>query len=314
MSEIQKQLKDKILELEQIRKVRQHVLQLNERLREEEKSLAVMEIMLDKEQKDVELLEREGLHAMFRKFLGDREERLEKEREEYLRASLRFNELFKSVELIRFELDLLIKKEQNLERVQGEVEILIRQREEELMKGNQAESEELRGLFQHADKQQKFFNEIEEAMNAGKQAYKFVMQAEEYLREAQRLGQRDMWGGGYHGIGQRKHDSIDKAREMVYKSRHYLIAFANELRDVFNNSPIHFDINIEEFSTFGDVFFDNLISDWMVQQKINKSLVSVSTTRQHVERILNQLDEEMVVVKKNLDMIEEQRRKIIINS
>ena len=61
-------------------------------------------------------------------------------------------------------------------------------------------------------------------------------------------------------------------------------------------------------------FFDNLISDWVVQQKINKSLDNVSASRQHVERILHQLEEEMAVVKKNLEMIEAQRRKIIISS
>ena len=104
MSELQQQLKESIEELTRIRMVGEHMRQLTSRLQAEEKALQVMEATLTKEQRDVEALEREGLTSMFRKFLGDREEKLEKEREEYLKASLRYNEIYKSVELIRFEL------------------------------------------------------------------------------------------------------------------------------------------------------------------------------------------------------------------
>lgn len=79
MSELQQQLKESIQELETIRKVSEHTAQLRERLAAEEKALLVMETTLAKEQRDVETLESEGLTTMFRKFIGDREEKLEKE-------------------------------------------------------------------------------------------------------------------------------------------------------------------------------------------------------------------------------------------
>src|SRR5687768_14276941 len=156
MSEIHQRLKEKIQELEQIRKVKQHLQELNRRLAHEEKELEVMGIMLDKEQKDVELLEKEGLTVMFHKFLGDREAKLEKEREEYLRASLRFNQLFKSVDLMRYELELLSKKEQNQGSVMGEIEILIKQREEELLQSDSETVDKLKGIYKHMDKQNRY--------------------------------------------------------------------------------------------------------------------------------------------------------------
>src|SRR6187551_695494 len=119
MTQLHQQLQEAIREAERIRKIKEHTSELTIRLESEEKALLAMEATLTKEQRDVETLEREGLTTMFRKFIGDREEELDKEREEYLRASLRFNEIYKSVELIRFELDLLSKKEQNLEAVEG---------------------------------------------------------------------------------------------------------------------------------------------------------------------------------------------------
>ena len=115
MTDLHQQLQDSIRELVQIPKIKVHTAELNSRLAAEQAALDVMEKTLEKEQRDVETLEREGLTTMFRKFLGDREEKLEKEREEYLRASLRYNELYKSVALIRYELDLLSKKSANEE-------------------------------------------------------------------------------------------------------------------------------------------------------------------------------------------------------
>ncbi len=314
MSEIHQQLKEKIQELETIRKVREHTKQLQTRLVLEEKDLAIMEKTLEKEQRDIETLEKEGLTTMFHKFLGDREEKLEKEREEYLKASLRFNELYKSVELIRFELDLLSKKEQNLESVQGQVEVLIQQREEELMKNDPAVARELQGIHEQTDKLHKYSVEVDEAYNAGQIAFGYVHKAEHYLHEAQNWGQRDMWGGRYHGTGHMKHQAIDHAREMAHQSKHALIKFGNELRDVYNNLQLQVNMEIEKFGRFADVFFDNLITDWMVQQKINKSLANVSATRRQLEMVLQQLDQERATIKGKLEQLEKSRKQTIITS
>jgi hypothetical protein len=116
-----------------------------------------MGIALDKEQKDVELLEKEGLTTMFHKFLGDREAKLDKEREEYLKASLRYNEIYKSVALIRYELDLLSKKEENQENVEREIAVLLKQREEELMQYDPEVALQLKGINDQVDKLHKVF-------------------------------------------------------------------------------------------------------------------------------------------------------------
>src|SRR6187549_83285 len=181
MTELQQQLRESIKELEQIRKVQEHTAQLQVRLRAEEKDLEVMEKMLAKEQMDVEALEREGLTTMFHKFLGDREQKLDKEREEYLRASLRYNELYKSVQLIRFELDLLLKKEQNLDAVERRIASLIPFREEQLMKEDPAVALILKGINDQVDKLHKYEAEVEEANIAGDNALKVVLATEQHL-------------------------------------------------------------------------------------------------------------------------------------
>lgn len=314
MTDLQKQLKETIQEREQIRKIKEHIAQLTDRLAYEEKALKVMEETLTKEQRDVEMLEREGLTTMFRKFLGDREERLEKEKEEYLRASLRFNELYKSVQLIRFEVDLLSKKEQSLEAVERRIETLITSREKELMDLNPPVALVLKEINQQTDRLHQYSVEVEEAFAAGTKSSEFVRNAEQYLINAKLMGQRDMWGSQYHRTSTSKHEAIDRAREMAHQARHALIHFGNELRDVFKDTPVQFNIEIENFGRFADIFFDNLISDFLVQQKISKSLVNVTGTRQQVDLIMQNLQHERDVIRQKLEKLEEERKRVVVSS
>ena len=314
MSELQIQLKEKIQELESIRKVRVHISQLQNRLSSEANALAAMEKTLEKEQKDVETIEKEGLTTMFHKFLGDREDKLDKEREEYLKASLKYNELYKSVELIRFELELLSKKEQNLEMVEGQVEVLMKQRETELMQYDSEVALQLKGINDQVDKLSKYSVEVDEALNAGKIALDMVRLAEHHLYEAQNLGQVDMWRNRHYRSGHFKLEAVDQAREAAYQSKHALIKFGNELRDVNSNLQLHVNMDIEEFGQFVNVFFQNMITDWVVQQKINKSLANVSATRQQVEYLMQQLDQERATVKTKQNQLELQRKEVIISA
>ncbi len=304
MSKLHQQLKASIIKLEQINKIEIHIGQLSARLKVEEKALQLMDKTLAKEQRDVEILEKEGLTAMFRKFLGDREEKLEKEREDYLRASLRFNELYKSVELIRFELDLLEKKQQRREEVERKIKKLMSAREQELMRLNTKQAKELKSIHTQADKLSKYSAEVEEAYTAGTTALQFVIKAEKLLLAAQHIGKRQMWSGHHHSANRSKYGAIDSVRKIAYESRHALIHFGNELRDVYADYELQFNMELEDFGKFANVFFDNLITDYLVQQKINKSLANVTGTRKNVEFILNNLNlerSEIADKEKNLD-------------
>lgn len=314
MSELSQQLKASIEELARIRKISGHIQELTTRLADEERALKVMEATLTKEQQDVEALEREGLTSMFRKFLGDREEKLEKEREEYLKASLRFNELFKSVQLIRYELEVLNTKATQEDSVLARIGVLIKEREAELLKTDPAMAQVIKGLYEQADKWNAYKIQVEEAIAAGVEALEFVRGVEHDLIQAKLMGNREMWGGGRYWSGQQKHAYIDMARDKAYRSRHALIRFGHELRDVFPEITVQFNLEIEAFGRFVDIFFDNLISDFLIQQKITKSLVDVTATRQQMEALLQQLEEEKAMVDEKRYTLEEERKQAIIRS
>jgi hypothetical protein len=172
----------------------------------------------------------------------------------------------------------------------------------------------LKGINEQTDKLHKYGVEVEEAYKAGLQALELVRHTENNLLEAQKWGQRDMWGGRNPFSGKLKHDALDNARHMASKSQHALIRFGNELRDVYSNLKLRFNMDIEEFRRFTDLFFDNLITDWMVQQKINTSLTNFSATRREVESLIYQLDQERGVIKEKVDTLEQERKKMIVEA
>ena len=314
MSEIHQQLQETIQELERIKKVKLHTRQLEERLQQELNSLAVMETVLQKEQRDVETLEKEGLSTMLRKFIGDREEKLEKEREEYLRASLKYNELYKSVNLIRFELDLLSKKEQDEEMMARRVDALMSMREKELIELNATPAAELRQLHQQSDKLHQYIVEVEEAHAAGIQAHELVRRTEQLLRDALQHGQHDMWSGRHSNRGNLKHYAIDQARDLASQARHALIRFGNELQDVFSDIILQVNLDIESLNKFTDIFMDNLIFDLIAQKMINKSVQNVTVTREHIEHALQLLEKEKAASLEKLDSLVQQRKEIVSSS
>ncbi|MDQ3015802.1 MAG: hypothetical protein M3R25_03645 [Bacteroidota bacterium] len=313
MRGLHQQLSEKITELEQIKKIRAHTSALQQRLSDEQQSLSTMEKVLDKEQRDVEALEREGISTMFRKWMGDREEKLDKEREEYLKASLRFNELYKSVELIKFELDLLTKKEQNQDQVQGEIEILFQQREAELINTDPTVAQSLQAIHQQSDKFLKFSVEVDEALKAGTAANEFIIRAANFLIDAKMYGERNLLRGSHGYGGNQKYQSIDRARGMVQEARHALVQFERELRDVDPKFDLNVNFEIESFGQFTNVFFENLITDYFILQKIEKSLLTINQTRQEIEHILRQLHTERTNVTEKIKSLEEERKKIIVN-
>jgi hypothetical protein len=93
MTPIHEQLLESLKELEILCESIVHANELSIRLDNEEREFAMLDKMLSREQRDVDVLEQIGITSLLRRMIGDREERIEEEREEYDRVSKRHIEL-----------------------------------------------------------------------------------------------------------------------------------------------------------------------------------------------------------------------------
>lgn len=307
------------------REINQEIYQLKEKLRNKEKleslrdmgikelnrneeRLKTLEENLKKEEKDVLKLEGMSLSSFFFNVIGKKEDKLDKERREYLAAKLQFDELALSIK----ELNYLIKEydEELLSYVGVEEKYkdLLEKKQNTLTSEDTESSRILRELLDKLDELKLDIKEVKEAIAAGRKASKSLIEMKQPLESAQGWGVWDILGGGFFS-DLIKHSKIDDANKISYYAQQDLSRFRKELSDV--NEFTDIKVNIGSFAAFADFFFDGLFADWFVQSKINESLSNVRNAINNVENILQDLDSNLLVMERQEESLKLEINKIL---
>ena len=128
--------------------------------------------------------------------------------------------------------------------------------------------------------------EIREAIEAGERALGSLQEARRSLGSARGWGLLDLFGGG--GIsGLIKHMKIGDARSSLNRAKADLERFSRELSDVRDLQGLRIDIG--DFLTFADFFFDGFLADIMVQSRIRQAMDNLDDAIRRVANVLDQL-------------------------
>jgi len=128
--------------------------------------------------------------------------------------------------------------------------------------------------------------EVQEAIDAGEQALRSLRTAKEKLNSAGHWGLLDIFGGDTIS-GLMKHKKIGDAERYIDDAKRDLRCFSRELGDVRGIENLN--INVGDFLTFADFFFDGFLADVMVQSKINNAKKQVDEAIRRVEGVLVKL-------------------------
>ena len=240
-----------------------------------------------KEQDDVDKLEKGGLRSFLLSLTGEKEERLDKERREALAAKLQYDQARSDLEYLENKLNGLIRERDGLRDAPEQLEALWTEKAE-LVKtmGGQtgARLVELDRQLSDVTHQQK---ELEEALSAGENAKRLLGQVQDDLDSARSWGTWDMLGGGLIAT-MAKYDRLDSAQSSIRAAQRALSDFRTELADVSQLQVP--SIQIGEFATFADYFFDGIFSDWYVQSSIKTAQEGVSEVRMKLTAALRDLE------------------------
>ena len=240
-----------------------------------------------KEQDDVDKLEKGGVHAFLLTLIGHKEERLDKERREALAAKLQYDQARSDLEYLENKLNGLIRERDGLQDAPEQLEALWTEKAE-LVKamGGQtgARLVELDRQLSGVTHQQK---ELEEALSAGENAKRLLGQVQDDLDSARSWGTWDMLGGGLIAT-MAKYDWLDSAQSSIRAAQRALSDFRTELADVSQLQVPN--IQIGEFATFADYFFDGIFSDWYVQSSIKTAQEGVSEVHMKLTAALRDLE------------------------
>lgn len=129
--------------------------------------------------------------------------------------------------------------------------------------------------------------QISEAINLTNQILGYVEQAERSLSSARNWGFFDVLGGGFI-VDMIKHHKLGKAREAM-ESVNYLMQRLQQLLGSLQ-LPADYRMEIGNFATFADFFFDGVFADLYMQSKIMQSLDEVRRLKNKLYELKSRLE------------------------
>jgi hypothetical protein len=306
------ELNSQLVEVKQKLRIRQKLLDDLDRtqnmLSEQTSRLAELEITVKKEGSDVEKLEGLSLTGLFHAVLGDKQTQIEKERQEYLAAKLKYDECKYSVSALERDINDLKARIAGLGDIDSQHRAIVKRKEQLISQGNDRNATKLIEFSEALADAQSDIRELKEAIEAGKAVLAGLDSVVGFLKSARNWGTFDMLGGGLIATAV-KHSRIDRARESVHHVQQLLRVFQRELADIDSRTDI--DLDIGSFLTFADYFFDGLIVDWVVQSKIGRSLDSAVQAAERVGGIVQQLQINLKKTQTKHNLIEQEKHKLI---
>ncbi len=266
-------------------------------LRDVEGELAKLEIQMREEKMDVDRLKGLSLSNLYHTILNDKVEQLEKEESEVLAVKVKIDrlayekeQLIRSIEQLKAQANAVSDLENRL--------VGLKEKKKEALRSVQPEIWQKITVVEGEIEQIKLVQvEISEAYNAGINAQDKVSLIQGSLKSAANWGTYDMLGGGLIAT-MAKRGHLDDAQQQMHNFQHSLRDFNRELRDV--GESVSFDIQIDQFMSFADWFFDGFFVDWAVQSRINDARNQMSQLEGRINTLMDGLKREK---KNNIDRV-----------
>jgi hypothetical protein len=277
---------------------------LESSLRETRRSLATertrsaeLGAVLKNEEADVRRLEGLSLTAMFHQFLGNKEDRLNKERQEVLTAKLKYDQSVHEVAALERDIADMEGRLAAIGDPEAEYARALERKEARIEGAGRADLVRLTERIAEVNSEIK---ELGEAVAAGDEVIAGLDGVIAYFKSAGNWGIVDLIGGGLI-VTAVKHSKIDRARGGIHEVQTRLGRFRRELADLRTGPEAPLGVEISSFEKFADYLFDGLIFDWIVQSKISRSLDAARDMRDRMAALVADLRRRLASRQKDRD-------------
>jgi hypothetical protein len=258
---------------------------LNAQIEEVRSLLIDLEAQLEKEQKDVDRMER-GFGSFLASLTGNKEEKLARERAEAEAVRLRLDGQRTRLEWLMADLRTVNEGLAEVGDARREYDEALARKERALLGSGDPRGRELADIARELADAEADLREHEEAHRAGTAAAATVAQVLRSLGGARGASTWDMFGGG--GFADMvEHGHLRQADQAAWQAQHALDTFSRELADI----GIRADLRMPQVDTrwFADVFFDNIIVDAVRHQKIKRTFEAVADVASWVDTTLHHI-------------------------
>jgi len=305
------QIENLISEYRSIMLAKNHLYRLELRLKLEKANLIKLEDILEKEYQDLERFEETPIRNLFHKVLKSKEEQFELEKQEYLHAVLQFKDCKKMIELLEFEREVLKEKSFKEKQIKQQLSSLISQRDLVVSQKYVGFKNAMIALNQQHDQKLGNKKEIHEAIISGLKASDIFKKMIHLLEMEQKENGWGVSSDRFWKVSDGQNGYIDQVHKLSYRAKLALQELEDELEDIYERKSIKRLNRTEEFKHFIDVYYERLISDWIVNNKIVNVLNYLKGTADTLTIILESLKIQLKMTEKAFDYINDRKRKII---
>lgn len=239
------------------------------------------------EEADVERLKTGSLAAFYYRVVGKMDDMLTREQEEAYAAAVKYDAAVRELEAVKADIRSTRSELGQFYGCERKYDQVMKEKAESIKAQGMPEAEEILKLEERLAALEGQKKELGEAVSAGRSALYTTESIQESLSSAEGWGTWDLLGGGMiSDIA--KHSHLDEAQEKVEQLQVQLRHFKTELADVDVQADMQ--VSIEGFLRFADYFFDGLIADWTVLDRIKQSKEQVDCTAGQLRAVLNRLE------------------------
>ena len=265
--------------------------------------LEVHRKIMHDEHQDVIKLEKMSKHFLFAKILGDREHELERERQEYLQAVLEYNAIAHEIELLQYEKEILNNKVLDKVGLKKQRDYYLKFKEQKIVYNSSDQTiKKLNGEIERLNLLQR---EIKEAEDVAKIAGGHLKKAIHYLKSMVNFGAYEIEGMTYS-----KKQILNKAINEAIQVKVYIKKLDKEMSDIYNTYELP---SVYLYDAFIESFHQNLITDWVLKNKLKSAKSSLESEMEQLLRILVTLNHDAEKSKKKLEVLTEEKRMYVLN-
>ena len=306
MEKINNQIQELLLAKSQNKSIGERIEYLEDKLNK----LALKEqaylLRTEEELNDVRKLESLGLRSLFNKILGNLEEQLEKEKQEYLLAVIDHNSVKEEIEILKYEKDILQNKYRSHQKLDSELDGLIKKKEF-LLKSY--DSNFTKTLFQKESELGRYkllVQKKEQLKSKAEQAKEVLNQILKQLEQV--IDWPPSGKGKYASYAKKKY--IDVARSKAVQAKVRLDEYIDLSSKLLRTETVNNDIS--EFENFLDHFYENLITDYVVKSHLEKTMDNIEDSLEDLSRAQQSVDVDLTALKTNISKVNDEMNQYIL--
>ena len=248
--------------------------------------VALLEMQMIQERRDVDRLEGHSLAAFVYHVLGRKEEKLDTERREFYAARVKYDAAARELKFIRQDIESTEEDLRDLQNCEVLYAEALERKRAAIEAAGLPESASILAKGRELNLLRCQSVELDEAVEAGTQALHALHLVSESLVGADSWEAIDNWGGGkLADIA--KHELLDEAQKNIEELQVHLQKFNKELADVTVRESLQ--SQIKEMLKFSENFFENIFMDRDIHERIVTARQQLEHTRDHILGILRQL-------------------------